>query len=405
MEEFRVTPSVRRTKSKKRSMLPIVLGSVVPPVAIVGCWLFIQSLPPQQKSKIAAAIGKQAETLLGASKQPEAQPVPSQAQTQPSRQQPANPPISSQPPAKSSPDSPQSEPDQEQAETSTPATEEKPSKPADDPLLANVKRIPPVRLDLNRKKDTAQKAVLDLPAIDPDDWESLRLDLRVEGIESRQTEGLSGLIPSRPCVFRFLTGRYPIDIEVKLGRVDGKTLLLIRSFVLSEDDLPEKRTLVSVQSISESLEKALARHSKSLGTEGDLRTRLARIVDEIAVVERDLEVVHKEASILISQGQTSPEFEKRYGGIVDVHSRKEQSLKLEKTRIEAALPRIEEQTALLERDVTRHNRIKTDLTAIQGKAVLMFTAYLRTDGQEKAIAVTAVPEEEAPEQGKPDPNH
>lgn len=138
----------------------------------------------------------------------------------------------------------------------------------------------PVKFDFNQKGTAPQRVILPIKLASSEELDSLRLDLTLAGVESEQTEGQAGLLSGKLSTYRFDD---TVDVEIRLGRDDGKPMLLIKAFAVSKTDKgKEKRTPVSIggleavvakldKTVSESGEKAGSLEKKFLQVSADLR--------------------------------------------------------------------------------------------------------------------------------------
>ena len=117
-------------------------------------------------------------------------------------------------------------------------------------------KLEPVKFDFNQKGTAPQRVVLPIKLASSEELDSLRLDLTLNGVEAKQTEGQAGLLSGKLSTYRFDD---TVDVEIRLGRDDGKPMLLIKAYAISKTDKgKEKRTPVSIGG----LEAAVAKNSK-----------------------------------------------------------------------------------------------------------------------------------------------
>lgn len=133
-------------------------------------------------------------------------------------------------------------------------------------------RPEPVKFDFNQKGTAPQRVILPIKLASSEELDSLRLDLTLAGVESEQTEGQAGLLSGKLSTYRFDD---TVDVEIRLGRDDGKPMLLIKAFAISRTDKgKEKRTPVSIggleaalsknRKLTESLKEEIKRREESL---------------------------------------------------------------------------------------------------------------------------------------------
>lgn len=384
MEEFKLVSTRPHRSKTQRTPFLVIVGGLILPAALLGGWLYLRSLPPADRQAVVAAVEKQTEAVLGIHPAaPESQPAASPDKTTDS------PPKASQtPPA--SPQKPSVANNEVSVQPATLVSQESGEnatvRHAPSTLGVDVKRLPIVRLDLDRKESVAQRVPLDLPELTSEERESLRLDLKLSGVDSEYAEGAAGLTGRQPSVFR-IDGKVPFEVEIRLGRDGEKNILLVKSFALMKSDgKREKRVPMSLSYARSLLTKAQKRHEAAEKVVYNLNTRLNQIKREDEQVDKKMDELGAQLAVEQARYGLSPQLTARFQAAVKPVSNSKALLRSEKATIEARLP-----TALAEvqahlSDMKHYEGIAKDLEAVEKYGSLNFRAFALKDGELKPIA-------------------
>lgn len=242
-------------------------------------------------------------------------------------------------------------------------------------------KIDPVKFDFSRKDTSPQRVILPIKLASSEELDSLRLDMTLDGVECKQTEGQAGLLSGKLSTYRFGD---TVEIEIRLGRDDGKPMLLIKPYAISKTDKgKEKRVAVSLVALEASIAKD-RKLSDSLTEEVKKREEH---LSACRAEERELDANLSPALTAALETQNP----QQKAALFAEHRRMEIRINQIRTSIfsqKKALTAAKKRATPLGPQIESDTKVVAALKEIQSKASLKFRAHARINGTDTVVAET-----------------
>ena len=241
-------------------------------------------------------------------------------------------------------------------------------------------KIDPVKFDFSRKDTSPQRVILPIKLASSEELDSLRLDMTLDGVECKQTEGQAGLLSGKLSTYRFGD---TVEIEIRLGRDDGKPMLLIKPYAISKTDKgKEKRVAVSLVALDASVAKLDKTVLESTEKASVLEKKYLQVSTELRDAETQIDSLEREMS-LAPENQRGP-YESKLGSMRANRASLFRQKNITKESLSSSQLKVRNSSPLL-----KNSKETADtLREIQSKASLKFRAHARINGTDTVVAET-----------------